>query len=41
MQNKLEFYWDPSSQPCRAIAALLITGNIDFESHFVDLTKDE
>ena len=37
MDNKLELYWDPSSQPCRAVASLLIAGDVTYERRHVDL----
>ena len=41
MDNKLELYWDPASQPCRAVASLLIAGDVTYESHYVDLGSDK
>ncbi len=39
MDSKIELYWDYHSQPSRAVASLLIAGDITFESHHVDLGK--
>ena len=41
MQNKIQFYWNIGSQPCRAVKALLDLGKIEYDIYFIDLSTSQ